>query len=97
MSAERGLNAMPSSYSTTRRLTAVSWFSEEHGVVRFWHSRLGVMLWAVVLPAATALTATVAALFALEDTQYSTATILSIYVVLMPGVAVRNHRALRAP
>jgi hypothetical protein len=53
-------------------------------------------VWAVVLPAATALTTGVAALFALEDTQYSTAALLSIYAVLMPGVALRNHRVLRS-
>ncbi|MDQ1431439.1 MAG: hypothetical protein QOF40_2041 [Actinomycetota bacterium] len=55
------------------------------------------MLWAVVLPAATALTSGIAALFALEDTQYSTAAFLSIYAVLMPGVALRNHRVVRTP
>jgi hypothetical protein len=64
--------------------------------MRFWQSRLGVMVWAVVLPAATALASGVAALLALEDTQYSTATFLSVYAVLMPGVALRNHRVVRA-
>jgi hypothetical protein len=65
--------------------------------VEIWQSRLGVTLWAVVLPAATALATGVAALFALEDAQYSTAVFLSIYAVLMPGVALRNHRVVRAP
>jgi hypothetical protein len=60
-------------------------------------SRLRTMLWAVGLPALTALVACIAAADSWEDTRYTNAMALTLYAVLMPAVALRNARALRAP
>ena len=52
------------------------------------------VLWAVVLPAATAVSAGVGVVLTLTDSEYTLAAILATYAVLMPGVALRNSRAL---
>ncbi len=51
-------------------------------------------MWAVALPATAAVCAGVAAVFSLTDSEYTLTAILATYAVLMPGVAVRNARAL---
>jgi len=52
------------------------------------------VLWAVLMPAAVGVSACVGAVYALTDTEYTLSAILASYAVLMPGVALRNSRAL---
>lgn len=62
-----------------RRPTATSWSSDNRGFVERFHSRRGIMVWSDFLPAPTALASGIAPLFAVADTRYTSAAILSIY------------------
>ena len=71
----------------------VSWVQSQAGAMAG-AAPLRTVLWAVVLPATTAVSAAVGVVFSLADSEYTLTAILATYAVLMPGVAIRNARAL---
>ena len=71
----------------------VSW-GEPHAETMARAAPIRTVLWAVVLPAAAAVSAGVGAAFSLADSEYTLTAILAAYAILMPGVALRNARVL---